>query len=170
MVVLSHPLCAQTPTPPSTRDLRCSASLCAERVIIVMALEAVIAGQTPAGTPPLPGLRIWRTVHRSPFRMDGTLSPAVDVIRPPDINFVRRLWPQSTVVDSVAIVRAADGRLRPGGPLVILAPVEWMGTDTARVRFAMYPERVDYGEEWYVLVRWDESRWRAVSMERGWAN
>ena len=102
--------------------------------------------------------------------MDGTLSPPVDLVRELDVTFFRRRWPRTAVVDSASIVGPGGRTLLPGGPLVIFAPVEWMGPEMARARFAIYFDRVDYGEEWYVRVRLEEGEWRVVEVKAGWAN
>jgi hypothetical protein len=161
---------AQTAAFQDARDRGCTALNCAEQSVILVALDSVFAARAKEGAATTAGLRIWKTVHRSPFRMEGTLSPPVDVIRQFDISFLRRRWPQTVLVDSAQAVQPSGATLHAGGPVVILAPVEWMGTDVARVRFALYLERIDYGEEWYVRVHWDRGQWRVAEVKGGWAN
>ena len=56
----------------------CNAMGCEESAALAVALDSVLRAAGARGHPVGPGPRILRTVHRSPFREKGTLSPPVD--------------------------------------------------------------------------------------------
>jgi hypothetical protein len=83
---------------------------------------------------------------------------------------VRRIWPGSTIVDLNTVTAGRGAKLIPGGPLFILAPVTWLGEHAARVRLAVYPDRLDSGVEYYMFLQYRVDHWQVVRLERGWQN
>lgn len=103
--------------------------------------------------------------------MQGTVSsPVIDRFGQMDLSSLRRTLPNTTIVDSTSVVTADGASLRPGGPLLVLAPVTWLGPDAARVRLAEYYDRINYGAELYIFLEYRDEQWRVVRMENGWQN
>ena len=160
---ISAPAAGQTWPP-------CAALNCQDEAVTVIAVDSLLREGASRGFPACEGPRIWRSVHASPFRREGRLSPPIDELMTGDMSLIRRRWPGFAVVDSATVVRAGGVELTPGGPVVILAPVTWLGEHSVRVRLAIYHARIDYGEEWFVLLRREAGQWRIVRVEAGWAN
>jgi len=155
------------------RSEYCGAAVCQDAAIYVAALDSVqrqlaARGSHCAQLPP----RVLGTLHLAPFRrLDGSLSPAV--LRASDVSLddlLSRKWRAASVADSADVVRDSSGRLRTGGCLYVLAPVVWLGPSQARVLLAEYPERINYGAEFFVFLRHDGFAWRVTSVEYGMQN
>jgi len=86
----SAQMLAQGATSQTARDRSCTALNRAERSIVLVALDSVFDARAIDAFSVGSGLRLWKTVDRSPFRVDGMLSPPVDLIRQYDVSFLRR--------------------------------------------------------------------------------
>jgi len=148
----------------------CSAMVCEESAALVAALDSVLRAGEARGFLIRSGPRILRTVHRSPLRENGTLSPPVDRVTAFDLSLFRQRWPGYAIVDSSDVASGHGSLLTSGGPLVVFAPVTWLAEDLVRVRLALYYTRIDYGEEWFVRLRRTKGSWHVARVEPGSAN
>lgn len=150
------------------QDLRgCLALNCRDDAVLFAAIDSVLAERVQSGFARDSAPRIWHRVHLSPFRHLQT--SAVDNVFIMDLSVMRRNWPGVRIADS-SDASGPQRELSPGGPVIVLAPVDWLGERMARVRFAIFFDRLTYGEEWFVMVAYRDGRWRAIEIKAGWAN
>ena len=148
----------------------CAAISCEEELVLALAIDSVVRHARLPQREPQPTFHILASVHIQPFRQDGRLSPAVGLNRTTDFYSLRRLGVRFAVTDSAGSVASDGVSVRDGAALLILAPLSWRGEDVAIARLALYAQRIDLGQEYFVRLERRDARWRVVRIELGWQN
>lgn len=143
---------------------------CEDEFVLALAIDSVVRHARLPKREQKPTFHILASVHAQPFRQEGRLSPAVGLNRPTDFYTLRRLGQRFAVTDSVGSVASGGIAVRDGTALLILAPISWRGADLAIARLALYRNRIDLGEEYFVRLERMDARWRVVRIEFGWQN
>ncbi len=162
LIAAAAPLYAQTPNPSPT----CVAAVCEAGAIYVAALDSLRAklGDT------IHAPRVLEAVYVAPFKPLNAARPAaVAEFTMLDGDMLERRWAGASIVDSAQVV-TATGALRPAGSLFVVSPIDWMGTDAARLEIARYPTDWNWGEQYFIWMRLGPAGWHAVRVEVGWQN
>jgi hypothetical protein len=147
--------------------VHCAAALCEEGTMYAVAIDSLLRGHTPSETSP----RVLRAVYVAPFYGGRWPRPApVAWFDQLDPGMLRRYWPRAAIVDSADVVTPDGHTLTAGGPLYVVAPIDWTGKDDARVQIAEYPRDFLWGVQYLVNLRRGPLGWRVSQIDIGRQN
>jgi len=147
----------------------CAAAVCEEGTIYTVAIDTLWrSGKSAPSSPP----RVLRWVFQSPFRpLPGQASaPPVAALDNATGDMLSRVWAGAALLDSSQLVERDGHTLKPGGPLYIVSPIDWMGQDQARLQVAEYPHDINWGAQHFILVARAPNGWHVTRVETGMQN
>ena len=161
--------CLGLPTSGMAQDRRigvgCAAALCEPGVIYAVAIDS-IQKRVSDSLPP----RILQAMYLAPFKPVARPRPAsVGDFDPGWALVVGRHLPGTTTVDSAEVV-APSGELLPGGSLLVVSPLDWLGEDLVRLEVARYFGSWHTGEQYFVICSRGRDGWHVKSLAVGWQN
>src|SRR5439155_753149 len=115
--------------------------------------------------------RIFKRLYLVPFNAISAAAPAVGVLSDfGDGSILRRYWRTAQIVDSAQVVGPDGHTLRPGGPLYILSPIDWLGPDAAHFQVAEYTDDLNSGAQLFLLLRRGQQGWIVTEISVGIQN
>ena len=146
----------------------CAARVCEESTIYAVAIDSVLRRPHVENSA---APRILKRLYLVPFHALRTQAPMVGVLDEfSDGSTFRRFWRAAQILDSAQIVGPDGHTLSPGGPLIILSPIDWLAEDAARLQLAEYPRDMYSGGQLFVFLRRGPRGWYVREISVGAMN